>query len=155
MQPGILRTIPQLCIPVPAFRSPWRSNQVSARVPLPDDYWPMRLDACDRRADLRWSEHFLPVFEGQHLHAYCDPLSEWPQSRSSFGTTHDFLLMNCQLLLYDEYILHVTLPVLGSLALYCCGIWGIEYSNWIDHGLTWINPVKLPQPIVDTTSWGR
>jgi len=29
-----------------------------------------------KRADLTWSEHFLPVFEGQHLHAYCDPRSE-------------------------------------------------------------------------------
>ncbi|KAH9042852.1 cytochrome P450 [Lactarius hengduanensis] len=27
-------------------------------------------------ADLKWSEHFLPLFEGQHLHAYCDPLDE-------------------------------------------------------------------------------
>jgi hypothetical protein len=27
-------------------------------------------------ADLRWSEHFLPVFEGQHLHAYCIPRSD-------------------------------------------------------------------------------
>lgn len=27
-------------------------------------------------ADLKWSEHFLPLFEGQHLHAYCDPCSE-------------------------------------------------------------------------------
>ncbi|KAF8506098.1 cytochrome P450 [Russula emetica] len=27
-------------------------------------------------ADLKWSEHFLPLFEGQHLHAYCDPRSE-------------------------------------------------------------------------------
>ncbi|KAI0277339.1 cytochrome P450 [Russula aff. rugulosa BPL654] len=27
-------------------------------------------------ADLRWSEHFLPVFEGQHLRAYCIPRSE-------------------------------------------------------------------------------
>jgi len=27
-------------------------------------------------ADLRWSEHFLPLFEGQHLHAYCDPRDE-------------------------------------------------------------------------------
>ncbi|KAI0277341.1 putative cytochrome P450 [Russula aff. rugulosa BPL654] len=27
-------------------------------------------------ADLSWSEHFLPLFEGQHLHAYCIPLSE-------------------------------------------------------------------------------
>ncbi|KAI9467344.1 putative cytochrome P450 [Lactarius psammicola] len=25
-------------------------------------------------ANLKWSEHFLPLFEGQHLHAYCDPL---------------------------------------------------------------------------------
>jgi hypothetical protein len=30
----------------------------------------------DRPADLTWSEHFLPHFEGQHLHAYCDPRSE-------------------------------------------------------------------------------
>ncbi|KAH9998261.1 cytochrome P450 [Russula vinacea] len=29
-----------------------------------------------KRADLTWSEHFLPLFEGQHLHAYCDPRSE-------------------------------------------------------------------------------
>ncbi|KAI9434338.1 putative cytochrome P450 [Lactarius indigo] len=27
-------------------------------------------------ADLKWSEHFLPIFEGQHLHAYCDPVDE-------------------------------------------------------------------------------
>lgn len=27
-------------------------------------------------ADLIWSEHFLPLFKGQHLHAYCDPLDE-------------------------------------------------------------------------------
>ncbi|KAI0277342.1 cytochrome P450 [Russula aff. rugulosa BPL654] len=27
-------------------------------------------------ADLSWSEHFLPFFKGQHLHAYCIPLSE-------------------------------------------------------------------------------
>lgn len=27
-------------------------------------------------ADLVWSEHFLPLFEGQHLHAYCDPRDE-------------------------------------------------------------------------------
>jgi cytochrome P450 len=27
-------------------------------------------------ADLIWSEHFLPLFEGQHLHAYCDPINE-------------------------------------------------------------------------------
>jgi len=27
-------------------------------------------------ADLKWSEHFLPLFKGQHLHAYCDPRSE-------------------------------------------------------------------------------
>ncbi|KAF8270910.1 cytochrome P450 [Lactarius quietus] len=27
-------------------------------------------------ADLIWSEHFLPVFKGQHLHAYCDPLDK-------------------------------------------------------------------------------
>ncbi|KAH8982802.1 cytochrome P450 [Lactarius akahatsu] len=27
-------------------------------------------------ADLKWSEHFLPLFEGQHLHAYCDPLDD-------------------------------------------------------------------------------
>lgn len=25
-------------------------------------------------ADLIWSEHFLPLFKGQHLHAYCEPL---------------------------------------------------------------------------------
>ncbi|KAI0306858.1 putative P450 monooxygenase [Multifurca ochricompacta] len=30
----------------------------------------------DRLADLKWSEHFLPLFEGQHLHAYCKPLDE-------------------------------------------------------------------------------
>jgi len=29
-----------------------------------------------RPADLKWSEHFLPLFEGQHLHAYCDPRHE-------------------------------------------------------------------------------
>ena len=29
--------------------------------------------ACDRPADLTWSEHFLPLFERQHLRAYCDP----------------------------------------------------------------------------------
>jgi cytochrome P450 len=29
-----------------------------------------------KRADLTWSEHFLPLFKGQHLHAYCDPRSE-------------------------------------------------------------------------------
>ena len=33
-------------------------------------------DACDRPADMTWSEHFLPVYEGQHLHAYCEPLHE-------------------------------------------------------------------------------
>ncbi|KAI9507510.1 cytochrome P450 [Russula earlei] len=27
-------------------------------------------------ADLTWSEHFLPLFEGQHLHAYCEPQYE-------------------------------------------------------------------------------
>ena len=27
--------------------------------------------------------------------------------------------------------------------MYCCGIWGIEYSNWIDYGLTRVTPVKL------------
>jgi len=27
----------------------------------------------ERPADLTWSEHFLPLFEGQHLHAYCEP----------------------------------------------------------------------------------
>jgi len=27
-------------------------------------------------ADLTWSEHYLPLFEGQHLHAYCDPRPE-------------------------------------------------------------------------------
>jgi len=26
-----------------------------------------------RPADLTWSEHFLAIFEGQHLHAYCEP----------------------------------------------------------------------------------
>jgi len=30
----------------------------------------------NKSADLRWSEHFVPLFEGQHLHAYCVPLSE-------------------------------------------------------------------------------
>ncbi|KAH9979104.1 cytochrome P450 [Lactifluus volemus] len=29
-----------------------------------------------RPADLIWSEHFLPVFEGEHLHAYCYPRHE-------------------------------------------------------------------------------
>ncbi|KAI0298852.1 putative cytochrome P450 [Russula brevipes] len=29
-----------------------------------------------RPADLTWSEHFLPLFEGQHLHAYCEPRSD-------------------------------------------------------------------------------
>ena len=47
-----------------------------AQVPLPDDYRLNGLDACDRRAELTWSEHFLPIYEGQHLHAYCDPWSE-------------------------------------------------------------------------------
>ncbi|KAF8488488.1 cytochrome P450 [Russula emetica] len=27
-------------------------------------------------ADLTWSEHYLPLFEGQHLLAYCDPRSD-------------------------------------------------------------------------------
>jgi hypothetical protein len=36
----------------------------------------MRLDGCDRPADLSWSEHFLAVYEGHHLHAYCIPRSE-------------------------------------------------------------------------------
>ncbi|KAH9062299.1 putative cytochrome P450 [Lactarius vividus] len=30
----------------------------------------------EKPADLKWSEHFLPLFEGQHLHAYCDPLDK-------------------------------------------------------------------------------
>jgi len=30
----------------------------------------------NKLADLRWSEHFAPVFEGQHLRAYCVPRSE-------------------------------------------------------------------------------
>ena len=55
--------------------------------------------------------------------------------------------MNCQLQYYNENILHVTLLVLGSLALYCCKIWGTEYSN-LDYGLTRVTPVKLPQLIV-------
>jgi len=29
-----------------------------------------------RPADLTWSEHFLAVYEGQHLHAYCKPRQE-------------------------------------------------------------------------------
>jgi len=29
-----------------------------------------------RPAELTWSEHFLPLFEGQHLHAYCKPRHE-------------------------------------------------------------------------------
>ncbi|KAI0291106.1 putative cytochrome P450 [Russula brevipes] len=29
-----------------------------------------------RPADLRFTEHGLPLFEGQHLHAYCKPLSD-------------------------------------------------------------------------------
>ncbi|KAI0250004.1 putative P450 monooxygenase [Lactifluus subvellereus] len=29
-----------------------------------------------RPADLKWSEHYLPLFEGQHLHAYCHPRHE-------------------------------------------------------------------------------
>jgi len=29
-----------------------------------------------RPADLTWSEHFLPLYEGQHLHAYCQPRHE-------------------------------------------------------------------------------
>ncbi|KAI9508110.1 cytochrome P450 [Russula earlei] len=38
-----------------------------------------RFDVRDdpaRPADLTWSEHFLPLFEGQHLHAYCKPRDE-------------------------------------------------------------------------------
>ncbi|KAH9960414.1 putative cytochrome P450 [Russula dissimulans] len=27
----------------------------------------------ERPADLTWSEHYLPLFEGQHLRAYCEP----------------------------------------------------------------------------------
>ncbi|KAF8488493.1 putative cytochrome P450 [Russula emetica] len=30
----------------------------------------------NKPADLRWSEHFVPLFKGQHLYAYCVPRSE-------------------------------------------------------------------------------
>ncbi|KAF8488483.1 putative P450 monooxygenase [Russula emetica] len=33
-------------------------------------------DDAAKPADLKWSEHCLPLFEGQHLHAYCIPRSE-------------------------------------------------------------------------------
>jgi len=35
----------------------------------------VRLDPT-KPGDLRYSEHFLPLFEGQHLHAYCKPRTE-------------------------------------------------------------------------------
>jgi len=35
----------------------------------------LRLDPA-KPGDLRYSEHFLPLFKGQHLHAYCKPRNE-------------------------------------------------------------------------------